>query len=324
MIRSRHFVRAAALAAVVLFSAACTAAEVPADPTAVTDAAWPTPAGVGGPDTSAGVNTDTSCDPLASIRPTAGTSVPPGSHLAEIKARGKLIAGVDQTTYLFGFRNPQSGNLEGFDIDVVNQIARALFGTAEGHVQFRAIPSSQREQVLKDHKVDVVVRTYSITCSRRKEVQFSSVYYVAGQKILVPKTSNAQSLADLAGKRVCAARKSTSLTKVATDPAKPIAVSVPNWSDCLVMLQQNQVEAVSTDDTILAGMAAQDPQVKVVGDQLTKENYGVGVPLDEQDVVQFVNAVLDQMRADGSWAASYDKWVGRRLGPASPPEAQYR
>ncbi|MBB4686715.1 glutamate ABC transporter substrate-binding protein [Amycolatopsis jiangsuensis] len=322
--RSRHFVRAAVLAVVAVFTTACGAAEWPVGPSPVSDAAWPKPAGVGGPDTSAGVDTDTSCNPLASIRPTAGTAVPDGSTMAKIKARGKLIAGVDQTTYLFGFRNPKTGNIEGFDIDVVNHIAAALFGTAEGHVQFRAIPSSQREKVLEDHQVDVVVRTYSITCARRENVQFSAVYYVAGQKILVPKTSDAQSLSDLAGKRVCAAKKSTSLTKIATDPAKPVAVSVPNWSDCLVMLQQNQVDAVSTDDTILAGMAAQDPRVKVVGEQLTKENYGVGVPKDQEDLVQFVNAVIEQIRGDGSWAASYAKWVGQRLGPASPPEPQYR
>ncbi|GAA3552439.1 glutamate ABC transporter substrate-binding protein [Amycolatopsis ultiminotia] len=322
--RSRHFVRAAVLVVVAALTAACGAAEGPADSITVSDAAWPMPADVGGPDASAGEDTDTGCNPLASIRPTDGLSVSAGSTMAKIKERGKLIAGVDQTTYLFGFRNPKTGLLEGFDIDVVNQIAAALFGTADGHVQFRAIPSSQREQVLEDHQVDVVVRTYSVTCARRKAVQFSAVYYVAGQEILVPKASKAQSLSDLAGKRVCAAKKSTSLAKIATDPAKPVAVSVANWSDCLVMLQQNQVDAVSTDDTILAGMAAQDPRVKVVGEPMTRENYGVGIPKDQDDMVRFVNAVLEKIRGDGSWAASYQKWVGTRLGPAAPPEPQYQ
>ncbi|WP_034289373.1 glutamate ABC transporter substrate-binding protein [Amycolatopsis benzoatilytica] len=307
---------------VAVLAAACGSAVQSMNAAPVTDAAWPTPAGVGGPDATAGGDSDTRCNPLASLAP-AGLD-PSGPTLAKIKERGKLIAGVDQTTYLFGFRNPKTGKLEGFDIDLVNEIATAIFGTADGHVQYRAITSSQREQVLMQHQVDVVVRTYSVTCARREKVQFSSVYYVAGQKILVPKSSKAQSLTDLAGKRVCAAARSTSLAKIATDPAKPIAVSVPNWSDCLVMLQQAQVDAVSTDDTILAGMAAQDPTVKVVGEPMTQENYGVGIPKDEEDLVRFVNAVLDKIRGDGTWAKSYQTWVGARLGPAEPPSPQYK
>ncbi|HEY2063062.1 MAG TPA: glutamate ABC transporter substrate-binding protein [Amycolatopsis sp.] len=320
---SRHFVRAAVLAVVAVLATACGAAQTPVDPARVTDAAWPQPADVGGPDKTAGGDIDTSCDPLKSLAP-SGTNVGTGTTMAKILARGKLIAGVDQTTYLFGFRNTKTGNLEGFDIDMVNQIAAAIFGAAEGHVQFRAIPSSQREQVLKSHQVDVVVRTYSITCERKKDVQFSSVYYVAGQKILVPKSSKVTSLADLSGKRVCAAKQSTSLAKIATDPAKPVAVSVDNWSDCLVMLQQGQVDAVSTDDTILAGMAAQDPTVKVVGDPMTQENYGIGIPKDQDDMVRFVNGVLDQVRTSGAWQTSYQNWVGNRLGPAQPPQPQYQ
>lgn len=321
MIRSRHLFRAAALVVVAVLASACGSALQPIDPAPVSDAAWPMPADVGGPDASAGGSTDDSCDPTASLSPAGASTSSPS--VAKIKARGKLIAGVDQTTYLFGFRNPKTGNLEGFDIDMVNQIAAAIFGTAEGRVQYRAIASSQREQVLKNHQVDVVVRTYSITCARLKEVAFSTVYYVAGQKILVPKASNAESLSDLKGKRVCATKQSTSLAKIATDPAHPIAVSVDNWSDCLIMLQQHQVDAVSTDDTILAGMAAQDPTVKVAGDPMTTENYGIGMPKDEPDLVRYVNSVLDTIRG-GAWQTSYQKWVGARLGPASPPPPKYK
>ncbi|MFJ1762453.1 glutamate ABC transporter substrate-binding protein [Amycolatopsis sp. NPDC088138] len=323
MSRRGYAVRAAALVVVAALAAACGSPGKPVDPAPVSNAAWPQPAHVGGPDSTAGGGTDKSCNPLASLAP-SGTSIPDDSTMAKIKERGKLIAGVDQTTYLFGFRNPTTGNLEGFDIDMVNQIAKAIWGSPEGHVQFRAIPSSQRENVLKDHQVDIVVRTYSITCDRRKDVQFSSVYYKAGQRILVTKESPVRKLTDLTGKRVCAAKKSTSLAKIATDPAKPVPVSVDNWSDCLVMLQQGQVEAVSTDDTILAGMAAQDPTLQVVGEQFTEENYGIGVPKDNEDMVKYVNAVLDQVRGNGAWQDSYHKWVESSLGPASPPSPQYQ
>jgi polar amino acid transport system substrate-binding protein len=231
--------------------------------------------------------------------------------------------GVDQTTFLFGFRNPTTGNLEGFDIDIANQIAAALFGSADGHIQFKAIPSSLRERVLMDHQVDIVVRTYSITCKRLQDINFSTVYYQAGQRILVDKASKVTKLADLAKQKVCATKTSTSLTKISTDPSKPVPVSVDNWSDCLVMLQQGQVAAVSTDDVILAGMAAQDPTLKIVGDRFTEENYGIGIPKDNDDMVRFVNAVLDDVRA-GPWRTSYNRWLAPRLGEASAPSPQYK
>lgn len=316
----RILARAGALAVVALLAAACGSAGKPIDPAPVGNAAWPQPANVGGPDATAGGVGDTSCN--ASLSPQSGIS--DGSTMAKIRDRGKLIAGVDQTTYLFGFRNPTSGNLEGFDIDMVNQIAAAIFGSADGHVQFRAIPSALRPEVLKKHEVDIVVRTYSINCDRKKDVQFSSVYYRAGQKVLVPKTSNVQKLADLSGKRVCATKKSTSMGKIMTDPSKPLPVSVDNWSDCLIMLQQGQVDAVSTDDTILAGMAAQDPTLHVVGEPLTEENYGIGVPKDNEDMVRYVNSVLQNVRTNGAWQASYGKWVQPSLGQGNPPEAQYQ
>ena len=324
MNRRGKTIRAGVLAVVALLAASCGSPGKPVDPAPVGDAGWPQPAHVAGADSSAGGGSDTTCNPLASLSPTSGTSIPDGSTMAKIKERGKLIAGVDQTTYLFGFRNPTSGNLEGFDIDMVNEIARQIFGAPEGRVQFRAITSGQREDVLKKHQVDIVVRTYSITCSRKNAVQFSSVYYVAGQRLLVTKESKATKLADLTGKKVCAAKKSTSAAKIATDPAKLVAVSVDNWSDCLVMLQQGQVDAVSTDDTILAGMAAQDPTLQVVGDQFTQENYGIGVPKDNEDMVRFVNAVLENIRNSGAWQKSYHRWVEPSLGPASPPQAQYQ
>ncbi|MEU0531035.1 glutamate ABC transporter substrate-binding protein [Amycolatopsis tolypomycina] len=324
MNRRRITVRAGVLAVVALLAASCGSPGKPVDPAPVGDAGWPQPAHVGGPDASAGGGSDTSCNPLASLAPDKGISIPDGSTMARIKKSGKLIAGVDQTTYLFGFRNPTSGNLEGFDIDLVNEIARQIFGAPEGHVQFRAITSGQRADVLKKQQVDIVVRTYSITCARKKDVQFSSVYYVAGQRLLVTKESKATKLADLSGKKVCAAKMSTSAAKIATDPAKLVAITVDNWSDCLVMLQQGQVDAISTDDTILAGMAAQDPTLQVVGDRFSQENYGIGVPKENTDMVKFVNAVLENIRNSGAWQNSYRRWVEPSLGPASPPQPQYQ
>jgi polar amino acid transport system substrate-binding protein len=320
----RNGLRAAVLGAVALLATACGSAGAPVDPAPVGAVAPPQPANVGGADNTGGGGTaDTSCNPLASLRPTNGLSISDDSTMAKIRERGQLIAGVDQTTFLFGFRNPTSGQLEGFDIDMVNQIAKALFGSAEGRVRFRAIPSKLREDVLEQKQVDIVVRTYSITCGRLKRVNFSTAYYQAGQRILVDGGSRVTQLSDLAGRRICATKLSTSLTKIASDPSKPVPVSVDNWSDCLVMLQQKQVDAVSTDDVILAGMLAQDPTLKIVGDRFTEENYGIGVPKENEDMVRFVNAVLENVRG-GAWQDSYAKWLGTKLGGGTPPPVQYK
>jgi polar amino acid transport system substrate-binding protein len=320
-------VRIGVLAVVAMLAAACGSAGKPVDPAPVGSVEAPQPPHVGGADAKGGGGTaDTSCNPLASLAPNgiSLTNLDSKSKMAKIKERGKLIAGVDQTNFLFGFRNPTTGNLEGFDIDMVKQVAKAIFGNDEGRVQYLAIPSSQRENVLTSGQADIVVRTYSITCDRKKRIGFSSVYYVAGQRILVDGNSPVKQLSDLAGKRVCATKTSTSLTKIASDPSKPVPVSVDNWSDCLVMLQQNQVEAVSTDDVILAGMAAQDPTLKIVGDRFTEENYGIAVAKENEDLVRYVNAVLENVR-NGPWQASYQQWLGSRLDAgAKPPSAQYQ
>jgi len=266
------------------------------------------------------------CDREASLRPgpqPAPGAMPPGSTMAAIAERGRLIVGVDQNTYLFGFRNPASGQLEGFDIDVAREIARSIFGDPD-RIDLRVVDASQRESWLMSGQVDMVVRTYSITCDRKDKVEFSTTYFNAKQRILVVKGSGIASAADLSGKRVCAVWGTTSLSALfALDP-RPTLFGVDRWTDCLVLLQQGQVDAISTDDVVLFGLAAQDPNVELVGPSMGVEPYGVGIKKENSDLVQFVNGVLDEMRADGTWERLYDARL-RSLGPSpGPPTARYR
>ncbi|MFC4002984.1 glutamate ABC transporter substrate-binding protein [Prauserella oleivorans] len=308
--------------------AGCGSPGKPVDPAPVGSVERPMPAGAGlARDVEGNGTADRSCDPTASLAP--DPSIPPGSTMDEIRDRGYLVVGVDQNTFPFGFRNPTTGQLEGFDIDIAREITRSIFGNPDA-VQFRAISSAQRIGVLggdpeyKGEQVDIVVRTFSITCDRLEDINFSTVYYVAGQRVLVNENSSARGLGDLGGKRVCAADQSTSLQNIARAEPRPVPVQVDDWSDCLVLLQQGQVDAVSTDDTILAGMAQQDPTTKVVGERFTDELYGVGIPKDDEDMVRFVNAVLERVRAE-TWRDSYRRWgLQDWLGPAQPPAPNYR
>ena len=267
------------------------------------------------------------CDREASLRPgppPAPGAMPPGSTMAAIADRGRLIVGVDQNTDLFGFRNPATGQLEGFDIDIAREIARAIFGDPN-RIQLRVVDASQRESVLQNGEVDLVVRTYSITCARKKFVDFSAVYYEASQKILSAKGSGIDSAAALAGKRVCAVAGTTSLAKLYELNPRPKIFGATTWTDCLLMLQQGQVDAISTDDSVLKGLAKQDPTVDVVGDPIAKEPYGIGVNKEHEDLVRFVNGVLERIRADGTWQRLYEDRLLQTLGPSpGPPELRYR
>jgi polar amino acid transport system substrate-binding protein len=273
----------------------------------------------------AGVPVTQSLAPTGPL-PTPG-DMPPGSWMAHIKARGYLIAGVDQNSELWGYRDPSTGRLEGFDVDMVDQVADAIFGPdGAKDVRYQIVANADRISTAENGPADLVAETITINCQRKTLVDFSTEYYDAYQTVLVPKDSSIKSVADLAGKRVCATDSSDSLNHVAFQEPKAILVSVPNQTDCLVMLQQGQVDAISTDDTILEGLAAQDSNVKLLsGIRLSDEPYGMAISKTHPDFTRFVNAVLDQERSDGEWSRIWTAELGGVLGTTrpTPPAARY-
>jgi polar amino acid transport system substrate-binding protein len=243
--------------------------------------------------------------------------------MAAIVARGRLVAGVDQGKYLAGYRNPATGDLQGADIDLVRQIASALFGDP-AKVQFVVLDIADRAAAIERGQVDVVVDQFTITCARQRTVEFSTAYMTAAQRILVPASANVREVGDLAGQRVCTSRGSTTEDVLRAPPLHLDVVTLPGIPDCVVALQQGRVAAVSSDDVILAGLAAQDPQTRVVGRALDQARYGVGMSPRSPDLVRFVNAVLERARADGSLAASQRRWYGSLDPVPQPAPARYR
>ena len=265
------------------------------------------------------------CNPAAaSLRPAPGPpQVTPGSFMAKILARGYLIAGVSASTYNFGYVNPIDGQFGGFDIDMIRAVATAIFGTPNRHIEYKAITDDQRKPDILNGSVDIVAHTMTISCDRLKSLAFSRVYFQANTKVLVLKNSAATSLASLGGQKVCATAGSNSATIISSYRVTPrlVLVPVPQFTDCLVLLQQGQIAAVSTDDAILAGLKAQDPFTKIVGLPLASQPYGLAISKQHPEFERFVNAVLAQEVADGAWAASYAHWVGTPV--PRPPIAQY-
>jgi len=266
-------------------------------------------------------NPSQGCDATASLRPFA-TKPEADAAVADIRARGRLIVGLDIGSNLFSFRDPITGEITGFDVDLAGEVARDIFG-APSRVEYRILSAEERVTALQRSDVDVVVKTMTITCERRKQVNFSTVYLDANQRILAPRDSPIAKVGDLSGKRVCVARGTTSLHRIRQIDPPPVVVSVVNWADCLVAMQQRQIDAVSTDDSILAGLVEEDPYLHIVGPNMASQPYGIGVNLNNTGLVRVVNGTLERIRRDGTWNTLYRKWL-TVLGPApAPPTPRY-
>jgi polar amino acid transport system substrate-binding protein len=313
-------------AALALLASACSAGlvNVGAHPSP----GLPQPGSVSSAKPSAGASSapaDAGCNPQAvSLRPTAADAA--GSTVSTIKKRGYLVVGVAADGYLTGYRDA-SGNETGFDVDIARQVEQALFGTQDAkHIKFVVVDNAERITDLQagaKNPVDLVADTFTITCARAKQVLFSTVYYEGRQQVLVLKGSGYTSLDQLGGKKVCAQKDSTSIAAIEAYPSHPLGYGVANLTDCLVALQQNQVDAISTDDTILAGLAAQDPNTVVLSQAVESEPYGLAVSLRAPDLIRFVNGVLEDIRGNGVWETIYGRWLHPPLDAAQPPAAQY-
>jgi polar amino acid transport system substrate-binding protein len=265
-------------------------------------------------------NATQSYDPLPSLTNDAANNA-----VAAIRnsPNQKLRVGVSADSLLLASRNPLNGQIEGFDIDMAKAVAKAIFGD-ENKIELIVISAADRIKVLQNKNVDIVVRNMTMTCARWQDIAFSSEYYQSGLKILVRKGDPTNSLAGLTGKKVCAPTGTSSLTAVQAT-AGVIPVGAATHTGCLVLFQNGDVDAIAGDDTVLAGLVAQDPYAYVpTMNPLTSEPYGIGVNKDQKDLVRYVNRVMETVKANGDWKASYDRWFASALGAApQPPQPVY-
>ena len=222
---------------------------------------------------------------------------PADTTLGKIQERGEIRLGVKFDVPPFGFKNPQSNQVEGFDVDMGRFIAEEL-GVEPKFVE--AI-SDNRIPFLKRGTVDLVLSTMTINAERDKEIDFSEPYYIAEGRILVPKGSDIKGIDDLAGRNVCTALGSTYEETLREEAPKAKLKLVDTYSECLELIQNEAVDAVSTDDVILTGMIIQDDNLEMVGERLTTEPYGVGIKEGDVELKRFVDGVLKAVEEDGRW-----------------------
>jgi ABC-type amino acid transport substrate-binding protein len=240
---------------------------------------------------------------------------PADTTLGKIQKAGEITIGVKFDVPPFGFKNPQTNEVEGFDVDMGNFIAEEL-GVEPKFIE--AI-SDNRIPFLERGTVDLILSTMTINAERDMEIDFSEPYYIAEGRILVPKGSDIKGLEDLGGKGVCTALGSTYEETIRTEAPDADLKLVDTYSECLELLQNEAIDAISTDDVILTGMIIQDDTLEMVGDQLTTEPYGVGIKEGDKQLKEFVDGVLKKVEADGRWEETYQKWVGRHIGRQEQP-----
>ncbi|AZQ74159.1 MULTISPECIES: glutamate ABC transporter substrate-binding protein [Streptomyces] len=251
-----------------------------------------------------------------------GFRLPDSATWRAAERRGHLVAGVKEDQPYLGQKDPSSGVYSGFDIEIAKMMSASL-GFDPKTLAFRTIASANRETALQNGQIDYYVGTYTINALRKKQVGFAGPYFIAGQDLLIRKNEKGiDGPQDLAGKRVCSAAGSTPLRRIESDYPKAHAVAYDTYSICVDNLLSLQVDAVTTDNTILLGYAAKAPEeLKVVGRPFSQEPYGIGVPHNDTALRLALDDAITAHEKNGDWTKAYDATLGLSGHPAPRPPA---
>jgi glutamate transport system substrate-binding protein len=274
------------------------------------------PAASGGGGSSTG-----NCGDLHKFDVASGVDVAGSPTFTKIKGRDHAVVGVKADQPNLGYKDA-NGKRCGFDIEVARMVSAQL-GFDPDKIEYKEIPSANRETAIGGGEIDYYVGTYSITAKRKKLVSFAGPYFIAGQDLLVRKDETAITGKDtLKGKKVCSATGSTPIQKVKDDNLTETSniSEFKTYSECVSQLLDKKVDAVTTDDAILKGYAANAPdELKVVGKPFSTEKYGIGLPLTDKALRDKVNAGLETSFNDGTWKKLYDETLGKSGAAATPP-----
>ncbi|MGN7978717.1 glutamate ABC transporter substrate-binding protein [Microbacterium sp. 22195] len=227
-----------------------------------------------------------------------------------MKKRDGVVIGVKEDQPGLGYLDATTGERTGFDVDIARWIAASL-GFDEKQITFKPIASVNREQSIVNGDIDYYVGTYSITDKRKTQIDFAGPYFVTGQGLLIRKGDpDADKLEDFNGKTVCSATGSTPIQNIKANFPQIKTQEYDLYSACVQDLLDKKVDAVTTDQAILIGFAAQYPdELKVTGGLFTEERYGVGLKKGDTALQQHINTLF----TDGhdTWQKIFDKNLGK-------------
>jgi aspartate/glutamate/glutamine transport system substrate-binding protein len=213
---------------------------------------------------------------------------------------------------LFGLKNPETGKVEGFDIDIAKGLAKKILGD-ENKIELKEVTSKTRIPMLNNGEIDAIIATMTITEERKKEVDFSDVYFMAGQSLLVKKDSKINSVKDLKkGMTVLTAKGSTSAQNIRKVAPEVNVLEFENYAEAFTALKAGQGDALTTDNALLWGMAKQDPNFRVLDETFTEEPYGIAVRKGDKEFLQVINEYLKEIKENGEYDKIYEKWIGKK------------
>ncbi|MFB0632546.1 glutamate ABC transporter substrate-binding protein [Streptomyces sp. AB3(2024)] len=257
---------------------------------------------------------------LPAYKVATGFELPESRTWERARKRGHLVVGAKEDQPYMGEKDPARGTYSGFDIEIAKMISASL-GFDPKTIEFKTISSANRETALQNGQIDYYVGTYTINDNRKKQVGFAGPYFMAGQSLLVRKDEqDIKGPGDLAGKRVCSAAGSTPYQRLQKEHPEAILVAYDTYSVCVDNLLTYQVDAVSTDDSILLGYAAKVPgELKVVGEPFSREPYGIGVPRSDTALRLAIDDALAEHEKNGDWKKAYEATLGLSGKPAPTP-----
>lgn len=240
----------------------------------------------------------------------ASPSFEAGTTMEKLSKAGKITVGVKFDQPLFGEKGLNGE--EGFDVEIAKIIAGQL-GIPADKIEWKEAVSANREPFIENGEVDMIVATYTINDKRKEVIDFAGPYYIAGQSLLVKAdNTDIKSEKDIVDKPVCSVTGSTPAENIAKLGADPVLTDT--YSNCLEPLRSGKVVAVSTDNVILAGLAAKNEgEFKLAGDLFTKEPYGIGLKKGDTAFQEFINKALEQSYKDGAYKAAWEKTAGTIL-----------
>ncbi|MFD2473955.1 glutamate ABC transporter substrate-binding protein [Amycolatopsis silviterrae] len=271
-----------------------------------------TPAGSGGDNASAA--------PLPTYEVAKDVKLDGSAVFTKVKSAGTITIGVKDDQPELGQKDPKTGKFQGFDIEIARMVAAGL-GFSEDKIKYTTVDSAAREQAISNGQVDLYVGTYTISDKRKKLVSFAGPYFQAGQDLLVRADDTSITGPEtLKGKKVCSVTGSTPIQRVREKQLTDQIVEFQKYSQCVDKLNTKEVDAVTTDDAILKGYAAQDKDTfKVVGKPFSKEPYGIGLNKDDKVLRGKIDDLLQASIDNGTWKKIYDATLGKSGAPATPP-----
>jgi polar amino acid transport system substrate-binding protein len=235
-------------------------------------------------------------------------AAPPADTLAEVKKKGILVVGVKDSLPPFGFIDEKSRSIVGYDIDFVNAIAKKM----AVKIELKPVTSASRMPQLQEGNIDIIAATMTKNPERAKQIDFSHTYFFTGQKFIAKK-GTVKSLHDLDKKKIGTAKGSTSEQNVKKAIPTATVLSFDDYPQALLALQQGKVQAVTTDEAILAGLLAKSPMkanLEIPNVQISDEPYGLGMRKGDKNFVEVVNKTILEMEKSGEAKKIFDKWFG--------------